>query len=466
MIWVKYPAGILEGYDKEKILEIQDNINDDELGSYDEFNNSAKGNENIVMSMNTNKTKSINTKIFYGKVSRKQLLKWEMEELLAKLDQDPFYSDNADLQSPLFTFEVKAVYVNDQRVYLEPLGTPNKVRPIFYAGMIQLPNTNYFFGMYTLARPITTVMTKVIRRSIDNEIISGSNVFAADPEVMDMGTMKFEPGAFWRTYPGALENSGKTMRDAIHQFQFPSVSGSLMSVFQIFDALLDEITMVPKNLTGISTAGEQTATEVSQNLSSAQTIILSILKRFDNAMMKPIIESFYHWIQIDENTPSYAIADAVIRVHGADTFANQVINKKMVMEFLNIAPNLQAIDQSTFNKIDSSALITTFLEGLGMEKDEFLRPEDEVNLITQLQQQMQQLTQQLEQMQEQAKEQQKENVKLKDTNDGLKLENSSLNDTVQREGKRIKSERDLEVEKAKNKKLSSLVERATSKETT
>ena len=397
----------------------------------------------------------------YFDISRSELLEMKQGDLVDEMDKDDYYT-GADP-----TYRVLAIYLNRKRVYLKPLHTVTKTRPIHYTGMVHLRGTNFFYGMYSLGRPATLAMNKLWRRAVDNEILSGSTIIAYDKDVVDPQTAIFEPGALWELDTAAASAKGYSRpQDAVFQIHFNCVAGGLMELNTTMDALMDEITMSPKNLSGITESVEQTATEVSTNLSSAQTIILGWLKRMDKRLMAPMIQGFYDHMLMNDMLPSDAMVSAKVRVFGADTFANQVINKRMVMELFQMLPNFVQTMPGAVDKLNMEKVILQYIESLGYEREDVVRDEAGFNMITSLREQNAQLQQGMEQLQEGLKqaegtnnqlEQQMTQVRMK--NHELQLENRSVKESARSEGQRLKADlqRMVEVEKAKRNKELGLV---------
>lgn len=427
-----------DGYDQKALEQVIEKMMDeDSQQQWDDRAQETKHERYMGLQGHASKPHEMLT-IYYD-LSRSELIKMGREDLAREMGKDDFYKG----KDP--TMHVMGIFINRVKVYCAPLHTVDKKRPINYTGMVHLRGTNFFYGMYSLGRPGTVPLNKLWRRAVDNEILTGSGILAFDKDVVDPKTAKFEPGAIWELDFGAAAAKGYTRaQDAVMQIKFESVSSGLMQLGMLMDGLLDEITMAPKNLAGISGAAEQTATEVATNLSSAQTIILGWLKRMDKKLMVPTIQSFYDHMLVHDMMPKDAAISAKVRVFGSDTFANQAINKRMVIELFNIMPQLLEVLPEFRDQFKMEDVILVYLESLGFEQDEILRDPTSFNMVTQMRQQMEQMQQQMQQMQEQVQqvegekaqaEQQLGQQQLK--NKELSLENSSVKDSARQEGAKL-----------------------------
>jgi hypothetical protein len=444
-----------KGYDQEAIKTVIEELGDErDASQWDDGARETKQERYMGLMGHTSKPHEMLT-IYYD-ISRSELLKADREDLVKEMDKDDYYKG----EDPVM--HVMGIFINRQKVYCKPLHTVDKKRPLNYTGMVPLRGTNYFFGIYSLGRPGGVPLNKLLRRAIDNEILTGSGIIGMDTDVVDPKTAKFEPGAIWSfDFAAAAAKGYSRAEDAVFQVTFQSVAQGLMGIANVMDALIDEITMAPKNLAGISGGIEQTATEVATNLSSAQTIILGWLKRMDKKLMVPTIQSFYDHMLVHDMLPQDAAISAKIRVFGADTFANQAINKRMLIEYFNIVPSLLDRYPELKNRFKTENQILGLLESLGFEKEDVVQDEATFNALNVKDQQLQEMQQQVQQMQEQMQQmegqvaqtaQQLEQQQLK--NKELSLENGSIKESARTEGQRIKSDllRTVETEKAKRNK--------------
>ena len=378
-------------------------------------------------------TKPFEVLTFWGEISQFDLdnLKGDSElvrSLIKKLkDTDNEFSHHS----------IQAILIDEELVYLTPLLTAHQQRPIAYGRMLPVLGTNYAQGLFSLARPVSRSMSRLFNRSVNNETIVGSSMFALDPKVIDESSLIFRPGGLIRTKPGASVLNKGNLSSALSQLQFNSTSQGLLTLFDKLDLILDEITMIPRNLVGVSDTSRKTATEVTQNLSSAQTILISIRSNFDKDIIQVDLEHTYHYLQNDPSTPNEAISDAYIEVFGAETFALKVMAKQMMQELLQIVPSLAQVKPELMSEINWTEILVSLLEGLNMDKSKFLNTPQLASQLENARAQLEQAFQQVEQMRSQLEEGSKELEKLSNENDDLKLKNYNLSSQSKVEAKLI-----------------------------
>lgn len=347
----------------------------------------------------------------YMQVFRKDLIEWEADELIRALDADVFY--RKPRPKPTDSYEIEAVVINDVLVFAAPNPSPDKRRPIFWAGRIPVYGTNYAFSIYSITRPLTKELSRLIKNALDNTSLTSNFMVAVDETRVDSSAITFEPGAKIPVRRDIGEATGD-VRQAIQQLVLTPVNSEIFQLYQLLMVALDEVSNVPKNMTGFS-SGTKTAFEVGQNLSSAQTVTLDQVKTLDDKMYKPIVEHCYLSMLEDENVPDEFKSDFTVVVNGAQTFSRMILEKQKKLELLQI---MASMPQEAQKKLDWENLFLSILKDLNMDDPETLVNPTET-IIQQLQQQLDQLQQQAQQMEQQLE-------KVSTDNKRLELENNVL----------------------------------------
>ena len=413
-----------ELYNKKVIHEVLEEEKSDSLTASNSGSYGSGGGEV------TSDTEPFEVITFWGKVTKKDLMEWKEEAFASKLTKE-LKAKHPKLWAEKFaSFEIQAIFINSALVLLTPNLLSNEVRPIVYSRMVPVEDTNYGMGVFALGREAGRSMTKLWNRAVDNEVMVGTCMWSLDPAIIDSKTLVIKPGAVVKTKKGSSMIRGTGPNNGgLHQYKFDSVSQALLNLFDRLDVTLDELTLVPRNLSGVSAPDRMTATEVSQNLSSAQVILLNVRRNFDADIIQPDLESTYHYIQNDSNTSSDMLVDANVVVFGAETFALQLLNKQMVQEFLQMAPSLAQMSPDIMNGINWKEILLMTLEGIGFDKTKFINSEALSSQLELAQQQLQEMSQNLEAVQQEAQEVSQEAEKLE--KEKVDLENKNFQLTTQ-----------------------------------
>ena len=219
-----------------------------------------------------------------------------------------------------------------------------------------------------------------------------------------------------------------------------------MLLFQKLEGLLDELTLIPSNLVGVSAAATQTATEVTQNLNSAQVILLDIRRSFDREIVAKDLECTFHYLQNDRATPKDALIDANVVVYGAETFALQLLNKQMVTELLQMMPAFLQANQNVVNSFNWKNILSMTMEGIGFDKEKVLNTPELSDQLDQMSMQMQEMAAQMEQSNADGQQIAKELEESEGRIQELTLKNSQLQSQAPVEAR-------LNIEQINNKNL-------------
>ena len=266
-------------------------------------------------------------------------------------------------------------------------------RPVSYDTLVHLYGTNYGFSILSLCRPITTSMTRLWRRAVDNETVVGNAMLAVDEAMIDMSTMVIRPGQIIKNKAGASVMGGRGSGVA-QVGPFQSVSAYLLALFDKLDQMMDEMSMIPRNLTGLYDPANRTATEASQTLTSAQTVILSLMRSVDKNVLVPMIQHILFQLLRKAN-PS-ELVDAVVYAFGAETFIIRMLNKKMIQELLMVMPGIIQHHPGAATEINWGEVVAEYLESLGMDVEKFRNTPEIQGQLKYLTEQLQQAAQQLE----------------------------------------------------------------------
>lgn len=379
-------------------------------------------------------TRTIRCYAVYMKVFGRDLDRWEFTKLKAALKADAFYSGM--VHAEYTSYEIEAFIMNGTLVYAGPNPTPDKKRPIFWCRRIPVFGTNYGFSIYSITRPLTRELTRMVRNALDNMSLASNLMVAVDESVVDMSTFEFSPGAMLKL---KRNNSGVpvSVKDAIQQLHLTSTNSDIYRLYDMLMFAMDEVSNVPKNMTGVK-QGTSTAFEIGENMSAAQTVTLEQVKQMDTQVYAVIGYNCYLNILEDPMVPMLYKAEASVQVTGAQTFLRMVLEKQKKIELVNLLTRIPPDGQA---KIDWENMLLSIIKDLNMDN-----PETLVNatstIIQKLQEQIQQLQQQFQQTQQMLEKTTEQNKKLE-------MENNILSRMTDLKAENLKLQMKQDIDKTK-----------------
>jgi hypothetical protein len=264
----------------------------------------------------------------------------------------------------------------------------------------------------------------ILRSGLDNYRLAANVIFGlkeryfSDPSQLDEGV-----------YPGKrydIADSCDDVRKAMQQVIIQDVSKSAMPWLQQLWAVKDTVSNVPDILQG--TIGPQqkgdTAYEWSQRLDFGSKYIGMGIRNFDEMIIEPEVNDLYVFNMKD---PEYqgAKGDFICHAAGFTSFQEKLVKTQKLKELLALMLTTEGL--GIYAKVRPH--IEQIYKGLDLDPDEFLRTEEEVQMI----QQAQMLAEQ-QAMQAQAQMQANNQAQTAQMNNQAKAES----DQVKMEGERMK----------------------------
>ena len=160
----------------------------------------------------------------------------------------------------------------------------------YYAVPYELNPYSFFgIGLAENMDDTQTLMNGFMRMAVDNAVLSGNLLIEVDET-------NLVPGQDLQVYPGKIfRRQGGAPGQAIFGTKFPNVSNENMQLFDKARQLSDEATGLPSfshGQTGVTGTG-RTASGISMLMGAAAGSIKTVVKNFDDYLLRPLGESFY-----------------------------------------------------------------------------------------------------------------------------------------------------------------------------
>ena len=179
-----------------------------------------------------------------------------------------------------------------------------------------------------------TLMNGFMRMAVDNAVLSGNLLIEVDES-------NLVPGQDLTVYPGKIfRRQGGAPGQAIFGTKFPNVSNENMQLFDKARQLSDESTGLPSfsyGQTGVSGTG-RTASGISMLMGAAAGSIRTVVKNFDDYLLRPLGESLYAFnmqFDYDEETDG----DLEVKARGTESFMKSEVRSQRLLTFLQVASN-------------------------------------------------------------------------------------------------------------------------------
>jgi len=251
----------------------------------------------------------------------------------------------------------------------------------YYAVPYELNPYSFFgIGLAENMDDTQTLMNGFMRMAVDNAVLSGNLLIEVDET-------NLVPGQDLQVYPGKIfRRQGGAPGQAIFGTKFPNVSNENMQLFDKARQLSDEATGLPSfshGQTGVTGTG-RTASGISMLMGAAAGSIKTVVKNFDDYLLRPLGESFYSFNMQFDFDPDIK-GDLEIKARGTESLMANEVRSQRLLQFLQVVGNPALAPFAKFTSI-----IRETANSMGLDPDKVCNtPEEAVRQAKILQQQQQ-----------------------------------------------------------------------------
>jgi hypothetical protein len=247
------------------------------------------------------------------------------------------------VNDPLKPYFITAWMV-DKRIFKVMMNPSPRLRvPYYVTSFDKLPGTLYGNGIPALANDLTDVINATLRALVNNLSISSGPQVVIDEELVSPNQdTSLSPWKTWK-YTGDPSNPNRT---PVTFFQPNSNTQELIATIDKFSVMLDDVSTIPRYLTGSGAAGGagRTASGLSMLINNANKTLQNVADNIDNDIFEPLMQMLYDFIMLTDSTGMLR-GDETIVVDGVRQAAKQEQDLTRQMEFLNLInnPNYQSL---------------------------------------------------------------------------------------------------------------------------
>lgn len=264
-------------------------------------------------------------------------------------------------------------------------------KPYYKASWEEIPGAFWGNSPIDLIADCQTVCNNAARALTNNMAV------ASGPQV-DVNTDRVPPGEDitsqypWKVWQTRSDPFGNT-NPAISFFQPQSNAAELMGIYTKFSDIADEVSGIPKYLTGDAAAGGagRTASGLAMMLGNAGKSIKSVVASIDSAVIGPLVERLYYHNMRYGTNPALKNTDCKVIARGATSMIVREQAQVRRNEFLNIVLSSPVV-AGIIGGEAVATLLRTMAAGLEMDTDKIVPPPEVIKarLFQQQQQALQQ----------------------------------------------------------------------------
>lgn len=311
----------------------------------------------------------IDTAEYHGSVSGQTLREWGMPE--------------EEVPDPLQEYRVQAWMIDRFVIKVQMNPSPRQRAPYYISNFEKIPGTMAGYGLADLLDDIQAVGNASIRSLVNNlSIASGPQVVINDQVLQPGETDDMYPWKRWHVnFDPMITGTSKP----IDFFQPNSNTQELMAVYEKFSLMADEVSAIPRYMTGNERVGGagRTASGLAMLMGNAAKTLQNVAASIDRDIMRPLLEALYDMIML--TMPGMFRGDESVVVKGVNYAVKREQDRMRQLEFLQLTGN--PIDMQIVGMEGRANVIRSVASNLGLDHEKVVPDDEELRAQQQAMQQ-------------------------------------------------------------------------------
>jgi hypothetical protein len=306
-------------------------------------------------------THLIDTAEFTGSVSGRLLREWGKTE--------------AEIPDPAQEYFVTAWLIDRWviKVHINP--STNQRPPYYISSFEKVPGAMIGSALPDLLEDIQTICNSAIRALVNNSSIASGPQVAINDAVLAPGeTDDIYPWKRWHFNfdPSAVPSGTKPI-----EFWQPDMNAEvLMGIFEKFSIMGDEISSIPRYMTGSEKVGGagRTASGLAMLMGNASKTLQNVAASIDRDVTEPLLTELFDMIMLTQ--PGTFRGDELIVVKGVRHAVKREQDRMRQLEFLQLTAN--PIDSAILGIPGRANILRSISQNLGLEHEKTVPDDEEI----------------------------------------------------------------------------------------
>ena len=270
------------------------------------------------------------------------------------------------------------------KVHINP--STQQRAPYYISAFEQIPGAMIGYGLVDLLEDVQTICNASARSLVNNASISSGPQVVINDEVLQPGENdQLFPWKRWHvSYDPTLGSSSSRPID----FYQPNLNAAeLMGIFKEWSILGDEISSIPRYMTGNEKVGGagRTASGLAMLMGNASKTLQNVAASIDRDVIQPLLKQLYDMIML--TSPGTLRGDELIVVKGVNHAVKREQDRMRQLEFLQLTAN--PIDQQIIGPVGRANVLRSVAQNLGLEHERTVPDDEAIQAQIQAQQQAQ-----------------------------------------------------------------------------
>jgi hypothetical protein len=247
--------------------------------------------------------------------------------------------DKKLIPDPLRDYHCNAWLIGRHIIKVQLTPSPRKRHQYYITSFEKVPGTPVGNGLPDLLADIQTVANATLRSLVNNlSIASGPQVTVNDDRLGDgENGDELYP---WKRWHVKSDPFGNNQEPAISFWQPNSTAPELIQVYANFSSLADEISAIPKFMTGSPPAGGlgRTASGLSLLMSNSAKILQTVASNIDRDIMQGLLGGLFDMVMLTDKS-GILTGEEKIRILGVIVAMQRETQRSRQLEFLQLTAN-------------------------------------------------------------------------------------------------------------------------------
>lgn len=354
----------LPGYNSEAIRTVLDEYGSGGLADVWDSTDSQRAVMESRENPQLNRSELISCMLYSGNVQGRLLRQYGMTE-----EQIP---------DELRDYFVQAWMIGRYVIKVQLSPSPRKRHGYFITSFEKVPGTPVGNGLPDILSDIQEVANASLRALVNNlSISSGPQVVVNDDRLSpDEDGEELYPWKRWHVQSDPMGNNSQV---PISFFQPNSNSQELLNVYQNFNNLADELSAIPKYLSGQASGGAgRTASGLAMLMGNASKILQTVAANIDRDVLEPLLQQLFDMLMLTD-TSGFLTGEEQIRVLGVNVAVQRETQRSRQLEFLQITAN--PVDSQIVGPKGRANILRSVARTIGLDGQEIVPTEDQLDAM-------------------------------------------------------------------------------------
>jgi hypothetical protein len=286
-----------------------------------------------------------------------------------------------EIPNELRDYFVQAWLVGRYIIKVQISPNPRKRHPYYITSFEKVPGTPLGNALPDILADIQDVCNATLRALVNNlSISSGPQVVIDESRLSPLENAdEMYPWKRWRTKTDPYASNSGSIKP-VDFFAPPSHSQELLGVYTFFQGLADELSAIPRYMSGSNPGGGagRTASGLAMLMSNASKILQMVAQNIDHDVIQPLLEGLYDMIMLTDKSGTFR-GDETIRVRGVEVAVQRETARQRQIELLTATAN--PFDLQIMGPQGRAKLLRAVSDTVGIE-DDIVPPEEDLPPVT------------------------------------------------------------------------------------